>query len=202
MSFILQGWLLGIAYVAPIGMQNMYLINTSLERKRSRALQVAMIIIFFDITLAFACFFGIGVLLENIAILRFFIMCIGSLAVIYIGYGLIKAKVEIKDQGNYHQPIFKVIATCFAVTWLNPQAIIDGSLLLGGFRASLNDVQSSLFILGVMLSSTMWFLAISMLVSTFKKTINTKVLKAINVLCGIVLIFFGMKLGYTFLTTI
>lgn len=28
--------------------------------------------------------------------------------------------------------LVKVAADCFVVTWLNPQAIVDGTLLLGG----------------------------------------------------------------------
>ncbi len=55
MTWFIQGWLLGIAYVAPIGMQNMYVINTAVRRNRMRALQVALITIFFDIGLALAC---------------------------------------------------------------------------------------------------------------------------------------------------
>ena len=53
MNFLIQGWLLGVAYVAPIGMQNMYIINTSMEKPYSHAIKVALIMIFFDISLGF-----------------------------------------------------------------------------------------------------------------------------------------------------
>lgn len=202
MSFILQGWLLGIAYVAPIGMQNMYLINTSIERSRSRALQVALIIIFFDISLALSCFFGIGILLEHLSILRFLIMGIGSLAVMYIGYGLIKATPDMNASGDFYKPIYQVMFTCFAVTWLNPQAIIDGTLLLGGFRASLSGTNGTLFIVGVALASAMWFITLTTLVSTFKKLFSIKILKIINIICGSILIFFGLRLLITFIQSL
>ncbi len=57
--------MLGIAYVAPIGMQNMYVINTAVSKNKTRAYQVALITIFFDISLAIACFFGMGLIMDK-----------------------------------------------------------------------------------------------------------------------------------------
>ena len=54
MDFYLQGLALGLAYVAPIGMQNLFVINSALTQTRLRALVTALIVIFFDITLAMA----------------------------------------------------------------------------------------------------------------------------------------------------
>lgn len=65
LKFLLQGFMLGIAYVAPIGMQNLYVINTAISKSRLRAYQVALITTFFDISLALACFFGMGALMER-----------------------------------------------------------------------------------------------------------------------------------------
>lgn len=54
---LLKGLLFGLAYVAPIGMQNLYVINTALDQPRHRAYLIAGIVIFFDISLSLACFF-------------------------------------------------------------------------------------------------------------------------------------------------
>lgn len=201
MSLFLQGFLLGLAYVAPIGMQNMYVINTAVEKRRIRALQVALIVIFFDVTLALACFFGIGIILERSLILNVVILGVGSLAVIYIGYTLIKAKPETTKIDS-NQSILKIITMCFALTWLNPQAVIDGTLLLGSFKASLTQADSIAFISGVASASTVWFLTISMLVSSFKSLFSVKVLRAINIICGMILIGFGQKLVVEFFSHI
>lgn len=56
MNYLFQGFLLGLAYVAPIGMQNMYVINSAIKSGKGRAFQVALITSFFDISLALACF--------------------------------------------------------------------------------------------------------------------------------------------------
>ena len=61
----LQGLTMGLAYVAPIGLQNLFVINTALTQSRRRAAATALIVIFFDISLALACFFGIGALMNS-----------------------------------------------------------------------------------------------------------------------------------------
>ena len=99
MSFFLQGLTLGLAYIAPIGMQNMFIINSALNNTRRRAFLTALIVLFFDVTLSLSCFFGIGRVMELFPKVEMFILGAGSLLVIYIGAGLIMAKGE--TQGEY-----------------------------------------------------------------------------------------------------
>ncbi len=198
LNYLLQGFMLGIAYVAPIGMQNMYVINTAVSKNKARAYQVALITIFFDISLAIACFFGMGLIMDKFEILKAIILFIGSIAVMYIGFSLIRSKPELKNDIDVNKTILQVIAICFTVTWLNPQALIDGSLLLGGFRASLPIADANTFIIGVAIASFTWFMGITTLVTSFRNVFNTKVLTVINFICGGVIIFYGIKLAYTF----
>lgn len=200
LNYFLQGFLLGLAYVAPIGMQNMYVINTAVRSVRSRAYQVALITVFFDVSLALACFFGVGIILENFPVLKSLILGIGSAAIIFIGIGLIRSTPSINNEMDVNQTLLKVAGMCFAVTWLNPQAIIDGSLLLGGYRASLPPASSGLFIAGVAFASFTWFMGLTTAIITFKTIMNNKVLRYINVICGSIIIFYGIKLAYTLIT--
>lgn len=199
MIYLFQGFLLGLAYVAPIGMQNIYVINSAIRSRKLRAYQVAFITSFFDISLALACFFGVGLIMDKVPFLRYFIMAVGSVAVIYIGYSLIKSVPSIDEEVDVDQPIAKVVWMCFAVTWLNPQALIDGSLLLGGYKASLPYFASRLFISGVATASLSWFLILTTVIIVFKKAIGEKILRYINIVCGAIIIFYGLKLGYSFI---
>lgn len=194
--------MLGLAYVAPIGMQNIYVINNAIVSKKSRAYTVALITIFFDISLAIACFFGMGAIMERFHMLKLIILFFGCLAVVYIGIGLIRSTPETNNDVDINKSIPQVILACFLVTWANPQALIDGSLLLGGYKATLSSETSKLFILGVCTASITWFLGITTIVSTFKNNINNKVIKTINIVCGIVLIYYGLKIGYSFIKII
>ncbi len=166
-----------------------------------RALQVALITIFFDIGLALACFFGVGAILDRVQLLRMIVLGVGSIAVMVIGVMLIRSKAQEDEEMDLDKPILEVIATCFVVTWLNPQAIIDGTLLLAGFKATLSQPASILFIIGVCVASMTWFIGLSTIVSTFKNLFTSKVVRIINIICGLIIIIFGIKLMYVFITT-
>jgi len=199
MVYYLQGLTMGLAYVAPIGLQNLFVINTALTQPKSRVYLTAFIVMFFDITLALACFFGIGALIEASQLFEIAVLLIGSIIVIWIGIGLLRTKNSMDTNTNVNVPILKVITTACVVTWFNPQALIDGSMMLGAFKATLPAGQDMHFILGVASASCAWFLGISTVISLFSAKITDKVLRIINVVCGIVIIFYGIKLGLNFI---
>ena len=52
MKYFLQGLTMGLAYVAPIGLQNLFVINSALTHTRKCALLTALIVILFAVTRA------------------------------------------------------------------------------------------------------------------------------------------------------
>ena len=202
MKYLLQGLMLGLSYVAPIGMQNLYVINAAIREERGKAYQVAFTTIFFDISLALSCYFGIGLLLNKVPMLKGAIMLFGSIVVIYIGISLLRSSPELKDDVKIQKSFLRVAADCFAVTWLNPQALVDGSLLLGGYHAYIPEGLSKYFIMGFCLASFLWFTSLSTIVSIFHAKINNNLIKWINIICGIIIIFFGARLGISFIKMI
>ena len=203
-EYLIQGLLLGFAYVAPIGTQNIFVINTAIHKSRLRAYQVAFITIFFDISLAISCFFGIGALMERFNLLKMIILLLGSIAVIFIGVGLLTQtpKTQSEETMYVNRSTIKIIWTCFVVTWLNPQAIIDGSLLLGGMRATMPVDMGTYFIIGVCAASFIWFTLLATIISRFKDEFNNSVIRIINLVCGVVIILYGVKLAYSFVRLI
>lgn len=199
MNIYLQGLTMGLAYVAPIGLQNLFVINTALTQRRSRVYLTALIVIFFDITLGLACFLGVGALMSALPWLQKVILGIGSLIVIWIGIGLLRSKASMEGGRDVNVPIWKVISSACVVTWFNPQAIIDGTMMLGAFRASLPAGTDAFFIGGFASASILWFLGISTVISLFSAKFNEKILNIINKVCGVVIIFYGCKLLWSFL---
>lgn len=197
----LQGLLLGLSYVAPIGTQNLYVINSALQKTAAKAYKTAFITIFFDISLAISCFFGVGLIINKLPFLKILLLLIGGLMVIYIGIGLLKFKPALNTNIITHSSTLKILSTCFIVTWLNPQAIIDGSLLLGSFRVSMPFDMSKYFILGVCIASTLWFTTLTTLILKFKNFFSVNSLIWLNRICGTVIIFYGVKLIISFLKT-
>lgn len=198
MNIFLQELTMGLAYVAPIGMQNLFVINSALTNKRKRALLTALIVIFFDITLSLACFFGIGTIMQKFKWLQMVILCVGSLIVIYIGISLLRAKTQDLEKDQPTMSIKKTISSACVVTWFNPQAIIDGTMMLGAFHVTLAAGQETPFITGVACASFSWFIGLTFLISLISSKFNAKVMRWINIVCGVIIIGYGIKLFVSF----
>lgn len=199
MIYFFKGLMLGFAYVAPIGVQNLFAINTSLTQSRKRAYITAFIIMFFDITLSIACFMGAGAIMSASKWLELIIMGIGSLVVIYIGFSIVRSEAEMDDSTNVDIPILKVLTTACIVTWFNPQALIDGTMLLGAFKAAVPADLGYVFILGVCIASASWWLGLTTVVTLFRAKITAKIFRIINIVCGAFILFYGASLLLDFI---
>lgn len=197
MDFYLQGLALGLAYVAPIGMQNLFVINSALTQTRLRALVTALIVIFFDVTLALACFFGIGLVMQKYPPVQLGILLLGGLVVVYIGVSLLKSSVR-QIGGAQQMPLGKTVWAACVVTWFNVQAVIDGTMLLGAFKASMTEAQSLHFLFGVLSASCLWFVTLAMVVSLAGSLVTPRVLGVINKICGAVIAVYGLRLLWHF----
>ena len=197
MNIYLQGLLLGLSYCAPIGMQNLFVIDTALTQRRRRLYPIIFIVVFFDVTLGLACFLGAGALMEALPWLQKIILGIGSLLVIYIGIGLVRSKASLDGGRDVNVPLWKAAATACVVTWFNPQALIDGTMMLGAARATLPAHTDAFFIGGFASASVLWFTFLGTAVSLLGSRINEKILTVINKVCGAFIIFYGCKLLYS-----
>ena len=199
MDIYLQGLTMGLAYVAPIGLQNLFVINTALTQPKHRVYLTALIVIFFDVTLGMACFFGVGAVMTAFPLLEKAILLVGSAIVIWIGFGLVRAHDTMDTSTKVDIPILKVISTACVVTWFNPQALIDGTMMLGAFKATLPEGMDLFFVAGFASASVLWFTSVSTIISLFSAKFTDKTLRIINVICGCVIIFYGFKLLWSFI---
>ncbi len=199
MIYFFKGLILGFAYVAPIGVQNLFAINTSLTQSRKRAYITAFIIMFFDITLSIACFMGAGAIMSASKWLELIVMGIGSLVVIYIGFSIVRSEAKMDDSTSVDIPIAKVLTTACVVTWFNPQALIDGTMLLGASKAAVPADLGYVFILGVCIASASWWLGLTTVVTLFRAKITAKIFRIINIVCGAFILFYGASLLLDFI---
>lgn len=199
MIYFVKGLMLGFAYVAPIGVQNLFAVNTSLTQTKKRAYITAFVIMFFDITLSIACFLGASAVMSASKWLELTIMGIGSLVVIYIGYSIIKSEANIDGNTDVDIPLAKVITTACVVTWFNPQALIDGTMLLGASKAAIPQAYGYVFILGVCVASASWWFGLTTIITLFKAKITSKIFRMINIVCGAFILFYGANLLWDFI---
>lgn len=163
-----QGLLIGLAFVAPIGMQNIYVFNNGLSYKLSRALLYTFFVWFFDALFCFAAFYGIGALINKNHLIKVIIMILGGALTVYIGYGIIRSA--------------------------NPQALIDGTMMLGASRGTLTTAESIFFIIGVITSSFIWDMGMASAFNILRHRMPGKVLTVINLVSGIIVFGYGIFL--------
>jgi len=185
---------MGFAYVAPIGMQNMYIINSSLNYSKKELLITVFLTIINDISLAMFCFLGIGQLITKSSFLSSYISYLGFIAIVIVSYNIWNTKPKATDSNTTIQKS-KLVATPFIIAWLNPQAILDGSIILGSMYSSFStSFNRSLFIIGFSLSSIIWFSLLSIFVFFSKNLINDKTQNILNKASAIILLYFGLNL--------
>lgn len=199
MGLYLQGLAIGLAYVAPIGMQNLFVINAALTQPRRRLVPITLIVIFFDIALMLACFFGIGALVERFTWLQMIVLAAGGAVVCWIGVSLIREKPTMDRSVDMDIPLERIAAKAFVVTWLNPQALIDGTLLYGSFRVGHPGADATLLVLGSATASCLWFSGVTLVISLFSARFNDRCLRIINVVCGSVILVYGLRLILQFI---
>jgi len=198
MEIYLRGAAVGLAYLAPIGLQNLFVIHSALFHPRRRAMLVAAVVIFFDVTLALASFLGAGAVLEAVPGIRKAVLLIGGHVLMLMGFRLVRARVaERGEESSAKASLWRSAAAAFAVSWLNPQAIIDATILLGSAQASVPPGTDWLFMGGMATASCLWFTCLTLLVSLLGDRFTPRVLRWVNVICGVALFLYGASLCFT-----
>ena len=194
MNIFLEGFFLGLAYAMPIGPQNLFVIESALFEQLKKSYVTAAIISIVDVSLGLLCLFGVGQLFHQNQFICLSFFLIGSIFLFYLATKLILTKglpITIKRQSLCLKTIIK---NSLFLTLLNPQAIIDGSLLLGSYRAALADQDLFCFSYGTMLASPLWFFSLTTIIRLVKKKLPEKIIQWIHVLCSIALYYFSVHL--------
>lgn len=199
----LRGILVGFAFVAPIGMQNIYMFNNALSNKMNKALLYNFLVWFCDALFSFAAFYGIGALISANEIVKIIVMIIGGALTSYIGFNIIRsAKQTAIGSDRKKQTLKQALMMALIVSWGNPQAMIDGTMMLGASRATLTFEQSILFITGIVTASFIWDHGITIVFNLLRDKLPKKFLLAINLISGIIVAIYGLYLFLTGITEI
>ena len=195
---------MGFAFVAPIGMQNIFVFNNAMSNTTRRAVFNSLFIWLFDALFSLVAFYGIGALIVQNDAVRLAIMGIGGLLILWIGYTILKSARSTVTFGALEpMPLGKVILTAFVAEWGNPQALIDGTLILGALRRGMTSSEAIPFIVGVVSATATWFFGIAIIFSLFRKKVSPKFLMGVNLVSAIIIIVYGLgllvKVGTTLL---
>lgn len=197
MTTLLAGLGLGLSLIVAIGAQNLFVLRQGIRREY--VFTVATICALSDLTLISVGVAGLGAATTALPWLVEVVRWAG--AVFLIGYGLLAARRTLRPAaaaaelpGAGATTRLQVVATCLALTWLNPHVYLDTVFLLGSVAATHGD-QRWWFALGAMLGSIGWFYSLGYGARLLSRWLTTDLgMRLLDGFVALVMIVLGISL--------
>ncbi|MGM9453088.1 LysE/ArgO family amino acid transporter [Legionella bozemanae] len=197
MFVYLNGLFLGLSLIIALGPQNVFLIKQGAQK--NHAILSAVICFICDFILICSSIAGLHELLQLRPVLQIWMMVLGTLFLLfYSAKALTNAfSKQSEDAENAHPPRNRtqIILLALGFSILNPHAIIDSLVIIGGGSSGYPD-KEHIFLLGVLTSSFIWFSSLTFTARYFSDVLTkANVWKGIELISGLLMAFIGIKLG-------
>jgi L-lysine exporter family protein LysE/ArgO len=182
----IQGVLLSISLICAIGPQNAFVLRQGLQKRHVFA--VATVCALSDVVLIAAGVAGLGAIVQARPALLTGIAIVGALFL--FGYGALALRrafltESLRPAIDEAEGLGAALATCLALTFLNPHVYLDTVVLIGGLSARHPGAGAVAFGAGAAFSSVAWFFALAygarLLAPLFARPIAWRVLDLIVV---------------------
>ena len=194
-----SGLALGLSLVTALGPQNVFLIRQGALRQY--AVLSAAVCFVCDIILVSASVTGLHQLLTVHPTLKTWITCAGALFLFY--YGFLALRRSIKQLPNESMQLngasnrLQIILLSLGFSLLNPHAIIDTLIIIGGNSSQFPGHQHA-FLLGVITSSFLWFTLLTLLTQFFSSLLTQQTIwRRLEFASGVLMMILGLKLALT-----
>lgn len=187
-----QGFVIGISLIVAIGPQNLFVINQGLKKK-----YILTVVLFCSISDSLLIVLGINLSSIIVGLNQKIIIILQIIGGIWLTlYGINKI-YKINNQKNVDQKyldnegFYKVLATLFVITYINPHVYLDTIILIGSISANFEN--KFLFGSGVIFSSFFFFFSLGYLSKYLSKYIySNKTWFWIDLIIGTLMIFYGL----------
>lgn len=158
----LSGLGFGLSLIVAIGAQNAFILRQGIRREH--VLAVVSVCALSDVALIGMGVGGVGALVQSAPTVMTVFRYAG--AIFLIGYAALAAKRALSggalvgESGGAGVALGATVATCLAVTWLNPHAYLDTVVLLGSYASHFATPDRWFLAAGAMLGSMVWFFAL------------------------------------------
>lgn len=194
----LNGVLLGLSLIMSLGPQNIFLIRQAAIKKHT-ILSVSTCFLC-DVILITASIKGLNQVLLSHPDVRIGMCWLGSAFLVYYGtmtlMSAIKQKKDTDSSKHLLTNRWQIILLALGFSLLNPQAIIDSLILIGGGSTQFPEHQEA-FLLGVITSSLIWFTLLTSITHYFSEVISRRnVWRCIECASAFLMLAIAIKLIY------
>lgn len=195
MFVYLNGLMLGLSLITALGPQNIFLIRQG--TMRNHALLSTVICFVCDLILVVISVTSLHNLLKLHPQIQDIMAWAGAAFLFYYGFTTLRQGIKgtstaklIKNDNSRLQ----IILLSLGFSLLNPHAIIDSFIIIGGGSAQFPDHESA-FIMGVATASLIWFTSLSLTTYRFSSVLSrAKIWQSIEIMSGLLMFFLGIKL--------
>ncbi|WP_348944477.1 LysE/ArgO family amino acid transporter [Chitinibacter sp. FCG-7] len=185
-SVFFQGMALCASLIMAIGAQNAFILRQGISRQH---LFIAVITcIGCDFLLMSAGVLGMGKILQTLPELQSWMALAGAVFVFWFGWQALQkairpGQLQIDDATRSARTAKSVVVAALGFSLLNPHAILDTVVLVGGIGAQQAPANQPIFVLGAVSFSCLWFFSLaygaSKLAPLFAKPAAWRVLEAL-----------------------
>jgi len=162
----LTGFLLSLSLIMGIGAQNIFCIRSSLQGRGTIAAAVCCIC---DTLLLTFGVFGAAWMTTVIPESRFYLKVGATVFLLWYAYKMLQGNSQQNlTASEVRLPIRTTIVAALGFSLLNPHAILDTVVIIGGIAQDFDGHQRQQFYYGTVFASFVWFFSLSTLVSRLK----------------------------------
>lgn len=192
-----NGLLLGLSLITALGPQNVFLIRQG-ALGRHAALS-AFICFCCDIILITASITGLNELMTRHPSLLGAVTGFGVLFLLYYGIIALKNGLQrsntLSEEDKEQTTRFQILMLSLGFSLLNPHAIIDSLIIIGGGSAQFPDHRYS-FLAGALSASFLWFTSLTLATRYFAHILSrAAVWRCIETASGVLMLYLSVKLA-------
>ena len=162
LSAAVEGFLLGASLIIAIGAQNAFVLRQGLVRRHVFA--VAAVCSLSDAILIAAGVGGLGSLIRQAPSLLSAVAFAGAVFLAaYAAFSFRRAlrPAALRPAAEEGAGLAATVATCLALTWLNPHVYLDTVVLVGGLSSRHAPEAAVAFGVGAAIASVVWFFGLA-----------------------------------------
>jgi threonine/homoserine/homoserine lactone efflux protein len=192
--FFLKGLIIGFAMAVPIGPLGVMCIRKTLAEGHTRGLIIGLGAATADSLFGSIAAFGLTFISDVIASQHFWLRLVGGGLLLFLGIRTFRAKRKDPSIPLDNKGLLRSYVSSFVLALTNPVTIFAFVAVFAAFGLGhrLNIISACILVLGVFAGSCLWFLTLGYVATLFRKKLDSKGLRWVNRISGVLIILSGV----------
>lgn len=194
------GLLLGLSIIITIGVQNLFVIQQAARNEHTFLAAGTCFIA--DVVLIILGAAGVGVIILEFPVLKSILLVFGIIFLVRYAYASIKRgwsggiQMNLQSSPSGKLPFSSIILLGLSFSLLNPAAILDTVMIIGGGANQYQGMEKIHFLLGAISASLLWFFSLAMVTRCLAARISgNRIWRVLDFVSGGLMFAIAIKFG-------